>query len=110
MLAPMSEYMTVEEVCGELVAGGVDEATVGKVFAARLDPQNLDDPDKKFVLGVPAPGSKAFLVVYRFGTGRRIIKNHPLDEGGPDLRPRWLSVNGPFEMSDAPAKAKELTS
>lgn len=106
-------YLTTEEVCGKLAEAGVDEATVGKVFAARLQPQNLDDPDKKFVIGVPGPGATAFLVVYQFGLGRPQVKNSPLDESGPDWTPRWLSVNGPYQIEDraaVEAAAKELTS
>ena len=102
-------YLTVEQVCGQLAAAGVDEATVGRVFAARLEPQNLDEPDKKFVLGVPAPGNRAYLIVYKFGLGQPQVKKSPLDEGGPDLRPRWVSVEGPFKTEDAAVKAKELT-
>jgi hypothetical protein len=109
----MSEYLTTERVCGQLAAAGVDDATVGKVFAARLQPQNLEDGDRKFILGVPAPGRKVFLLVYKFGLGRPMVKNNPLDEGGPDWRPRWISVEGPFDMADREAvesRARELTS
>jgi hypothetical protein len=110
----MSEYLTTERVCGQLAAAGVDEATVGKVFAARLQPTNLgEDTERKFVLGVPAPGGQVFLLVYRFGLGRPLVKKHPLDEGGPDWRPRWVSVEGPFDLADREAvesRAAELTS
>jgi hypothetical protein len=107
-------YLSTEEVCGALARGGVDEATVGKIFAARLQPQNLDDADRdrKFVMGVPAPDGRAFLVVYRFGPGTPLARKDPLDEGGPDWRPRWLSVEGPFDGTDRKAvedKARELT-
>jgi hypothetical protein len=105
-------YLTTDEVCGLLARGGVDEATVGKVFAARLEPQNLTDPEKKFVLAARAAHGQCFLVVYRFGLGRPLIKETPLDEGGPDWRPRWISVEGPFDMSDreaVEARARELT-
>jgi hypothetical protein len=110
----MSGYMTTEEVCGALSRGGVDEARVGKIFAARLQPQNLDDADRdrKFVMGVPSGNGKVFLVVYRFGLGAPMARKDPLDEGGPDWRPRWLSVEGPFDGSDMKAvedKARELT-
>jgi hypothetical protein len=104
-------YMSTEQVCGALARAGVDEAMVGKVFAARLQPQNLSDPDKKFVMGAVA-GDRVYLVVYRFGLGRPLIKQSPLDEGGPDWRPRWLSVEGPFPLADkaaVEAKARELT-
>ena len=111
----MSEYLTTERVCGQLAAAGVDEATVGKVFAARLQPQHLEDEelDRKFVMGVPVPGGQVFLLVYRFGLGRPLIKKHPLDEAGPDWRPRWVSVEGPFDLADREAvesRARELTS
>lgn len=108
----MSEtYLTVEQVCGALAESGVDEATVGRVFAARLQPTNLDYEDRKFVMGVPSPEG-VFLLVYRFGLGSPLVKNSPLDEGGPDWRPRWLAVEGPFPLDEdvINAKAKELTS
>lgn len=106
----MTTFLSTEDVCGKLTAAGVDTATVGKVFAARLQPKNLDDPDKKFVLGVPSPSGQAFLVVYEFGLGTPLAKASPLDEGGPDYRPRWISVEGPFTVAEAIEKAKELTS
>lgn len=102
--------MTTEQVCGELAAAGVDEATVGKVFAARLQPQKLEDQDKIFVMGVPGPDGQVYLVVYKFGLGKPLVKLSPLDESGPDWRPRWVSVEGPFDGREAAeAKAKELT-
>src|ERR1700739_1666974 len=104
------EYMTTEQVCGILAKGGVDEVTVGKVFAARLQPQHLDDPEKLFVMGVPDGLGNAFLVTYKFGLGRPQVKKSPLDEDGPDWRPRWVQVIGPLPRQDAEAKAKELTS
>jgi hypothetical protein len=106
----MSDFLSTEEVCGQLALAGVDEATVGKVFAARLRPQNLTEPDKKFVLGVPGPSGQVYLVVYKFGLGQKLVKSSPLDEDGPDWRPRWMSVEGPFTLEEAPDKAKELTS
>lgn len=105
----MSDFLSTEDVCGKLAAAGVDEATVGRVFAARLQPQKLDDPEKKFVLGVPAPSGQALLVVYKFGLGKPLVKDSPLAEGGPDWNPRWISVEGPFSMDDATDKARELT-
>lgn len=108
----MSGFLSTDQVCGKLATAGVDDGTVGKVFAARLQPTNLEDEDRKFVMGVPAPGDQVFLVVYKFGLGQPLVKLSPLDEGGPDWRPRWLSVEGPFPMSDreaVEAKAKELT-
>ena len=93
------EYLTTEEVCGRLASAGVDEAMVGKVFASRLEPENLTQSDKKFVMGIPGPGNQAFLLVYQFGPGTPLVKASPLDEGGPDWRPRWLSVEGPFEFT-----------
>lgn len=115
MLGPMSsvdEYLTTEEVCGRLASAGVDEATVGKVFAARLEPENLDEEKRarKFVMGVPAPDGQVFLLVYRFGPGTPLEKLTPLDEGGPDWRPRWLAVEGPFASGVVGEKARELTS
>jgi hypothetical protein len=105
--------MSTEEVCGILMRAGVDEATVGKVFAARLQPQNLGDgdEDRKFALGVPAPGGRAYLVIYRFRQGEALVKATPLDEGGPDWRPRWLAVEGPFpgDRETVEAKSRELT-
>lgn len=110
MLAPVNdEYLTTDKVCLLLASAGADSDLVGRVFAARLEPENLDDPERKYVLGVPLSESRAMLVVYRFGLGRPMVKNHPLDEGGPDWRPRWLSVEGPFTIEDVPEKAKELT-
>lgn len=108
----MSTYLTTEQVCGRLAAAGVDNATVGKVFAARLEPENLEDADKKFVMGVMS-GKQVYFVLYQFGLGRPMVKADPLDEGGPDWRPRWLSIEGPFTFADsdeANAKARELTS
>lgn len=101
-------YLTTEEVCGTLSAAGVDGPTVGKVFAARLQPQNLEDRDRKFVMGVPGPDG-AYLLVYKFGLGRPLAQASPLDESGPDWRPRWVSVEGPFAVDEAMEKAKELT-
>ena len=107
----MDTYLPVEEVCGTLAKAGVDEAQVGKVFAARLQPQNLGDPERKYALAVVA-GEDAYLVIYRFGPGSPLVKASPLDEGGPDWRPRWLSVEGPFPADTATvaAEAKRLTS
>lgn len=107
-------YLSTEELCGLLAKAGVDEATVGKVFAARLQPLNLDeaDRDRKFVMGVPGPFGTAFLVIYQFGLGAPLTRKDPLDEGGPDWRPRWISVEGPFDGADrkaVAAKARELT-
>lgn len=103
-------YLTTEQVCGKLAEAGVDPATVGKVFAARLKPQHLEDSNRKFVMGVPAPdGSRAYLLVYKFGLGRPLAQASPLDESGPDWRPRWVSVEGPFAVDEAMEKAKELT-
>ena len=104
----MSEFLSTEEVCGHLARAGVDEATVGKVFSARLQPQKLTDPEKKFVLGIPSAGG-VFLVLYKFGLGQRLVKKSPLDEDGPDWKPRWLSVEGPFTLAEAGDKARELT-
>src|ERR1700733_1246917 len=103
-------YLSVEEVCGTLARAGVDEATVGKIFASRLQPQNLDDPERKFALAVPA-GGQAYLVLYRFGPGTALVKSTPLDEDGPDWKPRWISVEGPFptDRATVEAKARELT-
>jgi len=112
MLPHVSEYLTTEQVCGQLAAGGVDEATVGRVFSARMHPQNLDDPKQKFVLGVPADDDRVYLVVYRFGPGTPLVRKSPLDENGPDWRPRWLSVEGPFSVSteqDAAGRKKLTT-
>ena len=103
----MSEYMTTDEVCGRLSRAGIDIKTVNKVFAARLEPDAPDDPlyehdpDKKYVLAVPEPGGRVFLVVYRFNHGNPFRKDRSLEmpqETGPDWRPRWLSVEGPFEL------------
>jgi hypothetical protein len=119
------KYLTVEEVCGKLARGGCDEVEVGKVFAARLEPENLDsdDKDKKFPL-VAQAAEGVFIVVCQFGLGKPRVKASPLDEGGPDWRPRFISVNGPYSkppldesktpIIDSPelialqAKAKEL--
>jgi hypothetical protein len=104
-----TNYLSTAQVCGELASHGVDEATVGRVFAARLEPENLDDPDRKYVIGVPCPGNRALLVVFRFGPGTPMAKLSPLDEGGPDWVPRWISVEGPFPREEAEAKSRELT-
>jgi hypothetical protein len=111
LVAPAGSYLTTDQVCGALAAAGVDAAEVGKVFAARLEPQHLEDPDKKIVLGAAAPDGQVYLIVARFGLGRPLVKNHPLDESGPDWRPRFLSVEGPFpgDRKTIEAKAKELT-
>ena len=106
-------YLTIEQVCNTLAEAGVDQATLSKVFSARLQPQNLDDQDRKFVMGVPDGLGNAYLVVYKFGLGRPLVKNSPLDESGPDWRPRWVSVEGPFDAEDTETlntKARELTS
>lgn len=109
----MSEYLSTEEVCGQLSRAGVDEATVGKVFSARLQPLHLDaaDRDRKFAMGVPGPDGQAFLVLYRFRHGEMLVRNDPLDEAGPDFRPRWISVEGPFpgDRASVEAKSRELT-
>lgn len=116
--------MTTEEVCGRLSRAGIDTKTVSKVFAARLEPENLEDPDKKHVLAVPEPGGRIFLVVYQFGLGEPLRRNPRLDmpqEQGQDWRPRWLSVEGPFRIEldeegrplpgcEVLMKARELTS
>jgi len=118
------KYLTVEEVCGKLARGGCDEVEVGKVFAARLEPENLDDADRKMPL-VAQAAEGVFIVVCQFGLGKPRVKASPLDEGGPDWRPRFISVNGPYSappkdatgtpILDTPellalqAKAKELT-
>jgi hypothetical protein len=103
------KYLTVEQVCGKLAKGGCDEVEVGKVFAARLEPENLDDPDKKIVLGALTQDGKVFLVLCQFGPGTPRVKASPLDEGGPDWRPRFISVNGPYDRDAIPSTAAELT-
>ncbi len=116
-------YLSTEEVCGRLSRAGIDTATVSKVFAARLNPENLDDLDRIFVLAVPEPGGRVFLVRYKFGTGAPLPKDPTVtmpQESGPDRRPRWLSVEGPYsvELDEAGkpkadcelfTKAKEFT-
>jgi hypothetical protein len=102
-------YLTTEEVCGKLAAAGVDEVQVGRIFTARLQPDGVD-PDTKLALAVKTPDGQVYFALAQFGTGRPLIKNTPLDEGGPDWRPRWISVEGPFTLEEAPAKSKELTS
>jgi hypothetical protein len=107
----MTNYLSTEEVCGKLARAGCDEAEVGKVFAARLEPDGVDR-DKKLVLAAEAPEGQVYLVLCQFGTGRALAKDSPFAEGGPDWRPRFISVNGPYPKSDLPAlsaKAKELT-
>jgi hypothetical protein len=109
----MTQFLTTEQVCGKLAAGGVDEATVGRVFAARLQPQKLDKDefDRKFTMGIPARNGQVYVVVYQFGLGKPLVKETPLDEGGPDWRPRWVSVEGPFADKEvALARSRELTS
>ena len=152
MIAPM-DYLTTQDVCGRLASLGVDEATVGRVFAARpapgaparprltelkrkpnltgaeeeerdslleqaarddLEYRRTFDYDRKFVLGVPVPGRKAVLLVYRFGCGEPLLRDPAVEgpqETGPNWRPRWISVEGPFPLDqDAiSAKARELT-
>jgi hypothetical protein len=120
------KYLTVEQVCGKLARGGCDEEEVGRVFAARLEPENLDaaDKDKKFPLVAAARGNQVYIVVCQFGLGRPLVKASPLDEGGPDWRPRFISVNGPYpappldaagnpvpgpELAELGIKAQELT-
>lgn len=116
--------MTTEEVCGRLARAGIDLKTVNKVFAARLEPENLEDPDKKHVLAVPEPGGRVFLVVYRFGRGEPFRRDPTVkgpQETGANWTPRWLSVEGPYALAvdalgkplpecELLTKAKELTS
>jgi hypothetical protein len=106
------QYLTTEQVCGRLDAGGVDEATVGKVFAARLQPQNLDDPDHLYTMGCttgdPVFPAEVYLVVYKFGLGRPLVQESPLDEGGPDWRPRWVAVEGPYPGRAPDESAKDF--
>jgi hypothetical protein len=129
----MSEFMTTEEVCGRLSRAGIDTKTVSKIFAARLEPEKLDELDKTIetyrgVVAVPEPGGRVFLVVYKFGTGAPLPQDPTIEipqETGPDRRPRWISVNGPYQLDLIPGpkpgtqvpdpecellrKAKELT-
>jgi hypothetical protein len=129
----MSEYLSTEEVCGRLARAGIDTKTVSKIFAARLEPEKLDELGKDIetyrgVVAVPEPGGRVFLVVYKFGTGAPLLADRSLDmpqETGPDRRPRWISVNGPYQLDLIPGpkagtqvpdpecellrKAKELT-
>jgi hypothetical protein len=108
-------YLTVEQVCGKLTEAGVDEKTVSKVFSARLKPQNLKDPDHLYAMGVTCGGDPVFpehvyLVVYKFGLGRPMVRTDPADgpgEEGPDWRPRFVEVQGPFpgRAPDETAKA-----
>jgi hypothetical protein len=115
-LAPVkaSVYITVEQVCGKLAAEGVDERQVSKVFAARLKPQNLEDPDHLYTMGCVAGGDPVFpervyLVVFKFGLGKPMIKKSPLDEdSGPDWRPRFVSVQGPFPGREPTESAKDF--
>jgi hypothetical protein len=108
LLTSHGEYMSTEEVCGTLARAGVDEAQVGRFWSARLQPQRLDDPDKKIALAV-VNGEQAWIVVARFGLGTPLAKASPLDEGGPDWRPRWMSVNGPYPVDQVEERARELT-
>ena len=106
-------YLTVEQVCGRLAAAGVDEKQVGKVFAARLRPQNLEDTSRLFAMAVTAGGDPVFpaevsLAVYQFGLGRPLVKKSPLDEDGPDWRPRWVSVKGPYPGRAPDESAKDF--
>ena len=55
------------------------------MFSARLEPQNLADPDRKFALGVRA-ADQVYIVVYKFGLGTPLVKKSPLDDGA------WLLI------------------
>jgi hypothetical protein len=113
-------YLDVQVVCSKLAAAGVYEDEIGKVYAARQQPEHLDDTEKKFVMAAKTAEGEVMLVVYRFGLGQPLVKRHPLDEGGPDWRPRFLAVEGPFQLvldangnldpaCELATKAKELT-
>lgn len=92
--------MTLDEVCERLLDEGADPQEVSKVHSSRMQPQKLENPDAKYALGVTDTArSQAWLVLYRFGTGKALVKNTPLDEGGPDWRPRWISVHGPYPIA-----------
>lgn len=108
--AASGSYLTTDQVCGRLAALGVDAKQVSQVFSARLQPQNLADADRKFALGVRA-ADQVYIVVYKFGLGTPLVRKSPLDEDGPDWRPRWVSVEGPYPNDKAviEAKAAELT-
>lgn len=107
-----TEYLHTEEVCGILARAGVPIQSVNKVFAARLQPEVTDangeaienadiDFEKVYVLAVPEPGGLVYLVRYKFGLGNPFRKDHSLDipqEKGRDWRPRWLSVEGPYQL------------
>jgi hypothetical protein len=97
--------MSTEDVCGALTVAGADEDLVGRIFAARLEPEHLDDPMRKFAIGVPLGEERAMLVVYRFGK-----PPSETDDEYFHWIPQWLEVAGPFPLADAEAKAKELTS
>ncbi len=112
----MSEnYLSVEEVCGRLSRAGIDTATVSKIFAARLEPEKLDELGKDIesyrgVVAVPEPSGRVYLVLYKFGTGAPLPQDPTItipQESGPDRRPRWISVNGPYKVElDAAGKPK----
>lgn len=92
--------VTIDEVCERLLDEGADPAEVSKVHSSRMQPQKLDNPDAKYALGVTNPDkTEAWLVLYRFGKGAPMVKESPLDESGPDWRPRWVSVHGPYPIS-----------
>jgi hypothetical protein len=106
-------YLTTEQVCSALAEAGVDMATISKIFSARLRPQNLDDPDKLYTAGCtagpdPVFPAEVYLVLYRFGLGRPLVRESPLDESGPDWRPRWISVEGPFPGRAPTESVKEF--
>ena len=129
--------LTTEVICGRLASLGVDEATVGRIFAARPSPsapkiESTGDEDadlaaqehadaefrrtfdfeRKFVMGVPVPGRKAVLLVYRFGRGEPLLRDRSVkgpQETGPNWRPRWVSFEGPMPLDEVEAKARELT-
>lgn len=102
-----TEYLTTDEVCGKLAAAGVDVGEIGKVWAARLQPQKLDNLDKKYPLVARGPDRQVYLIIFRFG--------RPIGPEEDHWTPRWLSVEGPFPAAteaDRLAlgdKAKELT-
>jgi hypothetical protein len=104
------DYLSTRQVCDKLTAAGADPVMTSRVFSARLQPQNLDNPDKVFAMAVPASGGQVLLVTYRFGLGRPLTRSSPLDEAGEDWTPRWLGVAGPFPADDAETRARELTS
>lgn len=103
----MTEYLQTEEVCGFLARAGVPIQSVNKVFCARLQPEVPEgtdaeiDYEKIYVLAVPEPGGQVYLVRYKFNLGNPFIRDRSLDipqEKGRDWRPRWLSVEGPYQL------------